>query len=509
MGTTFLKICAVYIGFLISCAVIAQPAIAAKKLLENWNSTPALDCSWRDGDIDRYVDTTDNKLHLAIRPYAASIDGDFCRDRARARFKDPASISSFTVTVNINKIEYKPEMLMTGAEVNGMFYKSTRAGDGATGDVQFKIRFGDRGSGLEVWWDMFESLNPDFTDEFKTTDVIVAPGTAGLATGNDYEITLEYDGDHTLSYSFAGGTINETGTATGPDHGDSPFYQGKALEARIYIDKPLITSPDINTLDVVYSDLYINGSATPYDTFTTPLNSTLWKEPDSAATVTANRLKMSVVSTTTDDQLIETLLPNRYGSSKFMQADIMLQGGLIPDGTRGETRMKNNWGNGKHTTEGDWDGSVATYSGIRKSNTTNEYQACCWTSMDDNTAVPDPWVDIFFNCVDASPDKFYTFSTERSGTVISCTIRDTASNAVLDHQTADTKDFGLATIYPVNQRKKLYTLLRKIPGPGRKEAIGYFDNVYIDDGITTVPPVSPARSISPAIRYLLLGNSMK
>lgn len=463
---------------------------AAVMLVENWDTNAALDASWSNtgqGDVQRFVDITQNELNLIVRPFMQ--DGGL--SRSRVRFQNPGDIDRvLATTIRLMAINHASGMGYTVAQLSAIFYNKNLSPVDATGDVSATVRIGDRGNGLEAWLSAWESTNASFTDALETSITLVPPGT--LALNTDYQVSLVYDGSNSFTATITdGGALNVTQTVDGPDRpaaGGASFFRYKALEARVSADSTLTSDPDANKIHAVFSSIRVDNEIDLYDDLTTPLQSSKFGEPDSASTVTSNMLKMQAKSAGTEasEIIVENTvdLPNEFNGYPLLQADLKLEGNAVPTATRAEVTMKGYWGNGEHVNGSDnGDGSIVTYSIVRKERESDDYKVCCIAEMQDwdfsIATPPDTWVTIFGECVNIpSPDTMYTFTVKKVGTQLSCQVSETASGQMLISKSGDAKTIGINTIYPVGQRT---TLRARVRDNHPAEAIGYFDNIYVGD----------------------------
>ncbi len=168
-------------------------------------STPVLDCSKFDYGTNSNTDIYANssRLHLTLEPYSSAPG----KCRARVLFEQiiaREAANAISTNVRLTSAILKGEMNYTAFELSGYFYNTrsdeeraafasspAATGNTAQGEVGAYIRFGNRGSGLEVWYEIWESLDKsEHNTAIRAQGVVVAPGT--LTLGVDYPISIVY-----------------------------------------------------------------------------------------------------------------------------------------------------------------------------------------------------------------------------------------------------------------------------------------------------------------------------
>ncbi len=484
-------------SFLFITVFAVTNGFASKKLVENWNTTPALDAAWSNtGGHDSQVYINNGELHQILRPYSATESN--LPINARNRFADATAnvLTKFQTTVRIeaiSNISQIPALEYAVAEFTGFFYNTSSNPSDATGDIMYQIRFGDRGNGLEVWWILLEFTDGNYIGYTEHGSGIIAAPSGGWQTGQDYTLQVIYDGAETFTATF-GGTPTTPAAVSGPSRLDNATWKGKYIRSRIWINQPFTGDPDTNKLHVVFDDIQIGINADPlssYDNFDgadAALSLTNWNEKEliRQATVANNMLKMSLKTASTDtipsDGInLRANLPDMYSKTKYLQVDMRLTGGVIPDATRGQIYAGGIWGNGKYTSTnfpGDSDGGISFQASLIKNhNPPFNYQVTCYMSMC-NDASCTAFIDLNLATwgADAAPDTTYTATLTQTGTVFSCKFTNTATGAVLFSESSDISTHGISEVAPIGEYKRLRARVRFNPG----EVVSYVDNIYVE-----------------------------
>lgn len=488
-------------------------SVSAKKLLENWDTTPALDASWGSvGGDDHRVYIQSGELHLENRPYSATENGEDFRMGAEIRF--PNSGSTFTEFQAVYRLESLCDAQNTAAittcsvEYSGFFYNVNASPSDGTGDVLFQLRFGDKGAGLQTWWEIWQSQDGNYTNFTLINEGDITPPGGGWQLSTNYTLAVTYDNAETFTGTFGGQPIIG---ATGPTKNAPPNFSLRRLRNRIILTTPFSGDPDPQTVHSVIDNVQVgNGMGLSlYEDFNNAdeaLSTTKWRDDRLArqATVKNNRLKMSNKTANTDmvdsaGAVLRARLPDKYQDTTFIQADMEITDGITQDGTRSEIRFSGDWGNAKYTSyPGNSDGKVFAMARLRKRDSAPYgYDAGCYVSVD-NDGTGNNFTDLNWdgtNQASISPDKEYTLSLQRTGTTFYCRVIDKAASSILVNTSGNLSNQGFATITEVSEHtlgKELNVRVRNNAGAVQ----GYFDNVYIEGSsllLNIVPIISNAR----------------
>jgi len=190
----------------------------ARELVDDFNG-PTIDFTkWSEFDpafseseFASRIDTTANNLVLINKSDGSS----FHNTRIFVLNTTSTALQATISVVSIDDGGSQAE-----ASVQGRYYNANSAAPvDDVGEVVARVLIGDRGNGLEAWWEILESTDPDFNASNKTTGAIIAPGT--LNTNTPYITKVEYDANQTFIF-----TVDSTGS--GPVLG--PVRIGPAKE---------------------------------------------------------------------------------------------------------------------------------------------------------------------------------------------------------------------------------------------------------------------------------------
>ena len=244
-------------------------------------------------------------------------------------FQNPQSITSIecrlTMVATALDTGTNPESF---AKIGGFFY-NTKGSGGATGDVWAAVYIGNRGSGLEAYWEIQESLDGDLKNlEDKGTGTLIAPGT--LTYGTAYNVKISYNGSNGFIFTVDGQSNNFSGPAR--------------KRAEVTEFKGLITGIDadggsgIGYASALFDDVYINNEATIYDNFFSAyIDPTKWQHLEFAREIANGKLRLSVQP----DGYRKTakIRPNDQAAS-YLQARFLIKNdSQLSSGARAKARI--------------------------------------------------------------------------------------------------------------------------------------------------------------------------
>ena len=214
------------------------------------------------------------------------------------------------------------------ARVGGIFYNVQSSG-GRTGDIWAEVLVGDRGSGLEAWYDVAKTLDDEGNAwEDIGGDTLIPPGT--LQTGTAYPVELEYTNEHDIIFRVAGQS------ATFPDAGRQrpPVTLFKQLGTCIQADDGSGTG----YVSALFDDVFINDEAQAYDTFNAAfIDTTKWNEQESVREISNDKLRLNVRA---DGQRESATITPVDQSTTYLEAKILVESGSqVSAGTDGFARI--------------------------------------------------------------------------------------------------------------------------------------------------------------------------
>lgn len=186
--------------------------------------------------------------------------------------RNPEEITAIEVTTTLieARVDSSPG---TGslARIAGYFYNINETG-GATGDILAIVSMGDRGSGLEAFWQVFETTTDD-SDAWTTiaTGSLIIPG--GLEYGVPYKLKLSYSQLESGEGQFIFEASDQIDTYTGPMVKRDPVKAFKGLSQLILAEN----SQNDGFIHVEFDDVIVNNSTQIYDDFSAPLDLGKWK----------------------------------------------------------------------------------------------------------------------------------------------------------------------------------------------------------------------------------------
>ena len=322
------------VTFLIFCFTIGD-AIAGKKLLDDFSGTYMDPEKWQYREFVREV---------AGGQLVLKLGSESGRDVVRnvTSFQNPGAVNKIACTITV--VDVKPDTGVDDnsfARIGGIFYNTQNAG-GATGDIWADIRIGDRGSGLEAWWQIWKALNDDFSDEeLVASDTLIAPGT--LQTGTAYAVELEYTNAHDIIFRVAG----QISTFPNAGRQRSPVIQQKHIGTGIDTDGGSGTG----YVSALFDDVFINDQAQAYDRFSSGLiNTAKWIQQEYVRQISNGKLRMNgrICNPAGNNQTQNVRIPSIPVNfdRRYIEAKMLIKSDTqVPAGQTGYARLAGNYYN--------------------------------------------------------------------------------------------------------------------------------------------------------------------
>ena len=325
---------------------ISFPAMAAKELVDDFNGA-AIDFSKWSGfdpadDISEYfvrVSTDDDNLVLINASDGTSLYRPQGSHGSRTWLRSAGS-GAFQATISV--VSVVDGGGIATANLEGAYYNTISATPAdQTGDVVAMVSIGDRGNGLEAWWEILVSTHPGFETFNETSGVIIAPGTLNLNTPYIAKIELVDINPATPTFTF---TVDGTGSGPvlGPPKMGFPNFQRQHLST---LTRCCGINPSIHaTFDDVFKGnvLLDDFSTGPY------LDRSKWGHY-SGAVVLSQRIEPTITgklfmfvsdenilqnSKPSTDFILRERNPDRIEALVSISSDSMLEAGL-----RGRARL--------------------------------------------------------------------------------------------------------------------------------------------------------------------------
>ncbi len=255
-------------------------AIASRTLYDDFSGTNIDSQKWNEGEFVREVNA--GKLISKVGNHPAANHA-----RNRTAFQNPSTINTIEcdIIVAATNLDTGTDPISV-ARVDGRFYNTLNSGT-EKGDIWVGLFIGDRGSGLEAWWEVNESLDDEGNSwEEKGSGSFTS---TALTYGNPYTVKIEYDGANRFTFTVAG----ESYPFTGPGRKGAEFTEYKALETLASSDG----GSGIGYTSASFDNVYINKQGTAYDTFNTaPLDPINWKHLEFVRKIKDGKLHLTAHS---------------------------------------------------------------------------------------------------------------------------------------------------------------------------------------------------------------------
>lgn len=215
-------------------------ASAERTLVDDFSATGLDFTTWSSTANLREI--VDGRLVLK----AGSAAGTGSRTRLRTR---STALSSLAATVTVENVEIEAGS-WSMVRLEGIYYNVLSASPtDYTGDIWAAIFIGERGNGLEAWWEVWESLNSGFTDDvMRDGGTLVLPGV--LTIGTAYQAKIEYDGNTQFTFTLGANVAN----GNGPPRMGGPSDGYQEFSTRVYAGGSVHATLDDTVADDVVSD---------------------------------------------------------------------------------------------------------------------------------------------------------------------------------------------------------------------------------------------------------------
>jgi len=309
---------------LFSIFTVWAQAFAATSLLDDF-SGPYLDSQkWEYRELVREV--VGGEL-------VSKIGNNTFNEEARdnTAFQNPGSIHTIECDIKV-----VAAVLDTGtdprsfARINGRFYNTNMLNPTThKGDIWAGVFIGDRGSGLEAWWEIWESTDDEGNSWADGGHgPLIGPGT--LTIGNPYTAKIEYDGNKQFTFTVAGVS---SGPVVGPDRLGAAFLAFKGLGTGAYSAGGTGTG----YASALFDNVYTNNSA--YDDFssTPTLDQTKWQALEFAREISGGKLRLNVQA---DGGRRDATLWPIDQTTAYLEAKVLVKSGSqVSLGTTGLARI--------------------------------------------------------------------------------------------------------------------------------------------------------------------------
>ena len=272
--------------FLIPLILITYslPSWAVRELVDDFNGSTIDFTKWSDfdpafsaGEFAARIDTTADNLVLI-----AASDGSRYQ-RTRISVLNP-SLTALQATISV--VSVADGGSTASANIEGRYYNANSVAPvDATGDVFATVAIGDRGSGLEAWWEIIESTDANFDAWTQiSSGTIIVPGT--LSTNTPYIAKVEYFGNHF--------TFTVDGMSSGPVLGPARMGPADFSYQRLSTSTDCCgTNPSIHA---TFDDVVLDNLLGIYDDFSSGIHidSTKWDTYLGSRVAAAGKLVLNV-----------------------------------------------------------------------------------------------------------------------------------------------------------------------------------------------------------------------
>ncbi len=260
------------------CILYHLCGVSASMAFDTFSGAAMDDTKWQQPEYVREISGSQLVLKAANRSGSTS-------SRVNTYLINPGTITDIEcmMTLSSSTNVDTGSGVESAARIDGFFY-NTQSGGGVAGDIWAGVKIGDRGAGLESWWEVYEVVSSDYSMEEKSTGTIIAPGT--LAYDTPYPAKLSYDGANGFTFTINGVTASYT---SGPARAAAAYTNSKGISASAYG-----SAGDAYT-SVSFDDVTLNSSATVYDDFSSsPLDPAKWTSREEVRDLSDGKIRLNI-----------------------------------------------------------------------------------------------------------------------------------------------------------------------------------------------------------------------
>jgi hypothetical protein len=304
----------IFIVFFLSLVICNGNALAGKVLVDTFSSGYLDDARWWPRE---YVHEVANgqytsKLGNSIGMGAEVIPGIF---QVELPFADPGEINAIQAEITlVEAIPDKQDLESESCAIIGGFFYSINEIEELAGDIYAEIYIGNRGNGLEAFWE----VNKRMTNDSLQWELL-GEGTIILDSPMQFNVPvtvkLSYDGNKTFVFSVNGKTNNFTGTI---EKKRGPQESFKALLVGI----EAFDGSNSGFISAKFDNVYINNFQTIYDNFSgSTINLTKWSYTEWVREVANGRLQ-SVLKRSNSNGQVSTYLSTK--EAPYLEAKVRI-----------------------------------------------------------------------------------------------------------------------------------------------------------------------------------------
>jgi hypothetical protein len=312
--------CLVTILIILFVFAILANAVTEKVLYDDFMD-PIIDSQkWLDGEMIREV--VNGKL---ISKIGNSVSQKNIRHRTELINLSSIEAIQCDISVNVATLDAGPNS-DAFARVGGRFYNS-RGTPTQMGDIYSGVYIGNRGNGIQAWWEVWEALDIEaYNWEKIGSGTLTVPE---LAYGQSYTVKIDYNGTNEFTFTAEG----VSDSFTGPQRKGPETLSYKGLDTGVSTDG----EGGNGYVSASFDNVYINDQGTAFDDFSSsPLDQTKWRQPECARKIENGQLLLTVHSIGEKETTkIEIAKP-----APFVEATVAINNeSWIGDGARGIVRL--------------------------------------------------------------------------------------------------------------------------------------------------------------------------
>jgi hypothetical protein len=400
----------------LASAMASTSTIAAPSLFEDFSDSISLDKYWAmEESIE--LDPVTQKLLVSAKGRAferKSRDNDLVLvDTSVATLQANLSVSSVSLS--------NPDAQQALLGISGTFYNSESVSPSTElGEVFVRVAIGDRGTGLEAWYEMQVSTADDWSN-----GTISEASLGPVDLNTEYTASISYDGDNTFTVQFDNGPAI---VFDGPPRMGPAFSDYRAISNRIRFGQDNSTPTLYDSMQDIGEPASILGTvddvvteAGLLDDFSgANLNQAIWASDETTVMVVDDALEMKV--TGQGEQQTERFWIKQKGLDSFGATVTLLSSSTLDKATRFRGRLAHYLSNDTYDvasgdTPNGWEGFVWTQFMLERSDGKNRAVAYAERAKDADWNTSDElfWIEV---STSINLDQPYDLLIEKTGTLV-------------------------------------------------------------------------------------------
>ncbi len=324
--------------------VLQAGPLGAVTLYDDFSSNYLKKSIWTDHDtgsryLHEFVREIDTTNEVLVLKYGTNEEIYPSRQGVALVTPFAAPLTGLKADVKIVEMNNDPtDSVSVFGRIAGLFYNRDFASPAPgcfDGDIWAELAIGDRGSGLEAWFEVEEF---DTCSDDTAITVVNQSLTTGVTLQADHFYTLEiiYDSDTEFIFRISNGaSVVGEATVNGVARMGGPHGQHGTLQACVQDDPGEFLDGYVHA---EFDNVYVNGAGTAYDTFAgTQIDPLLWSGRHYVKESIGGRAQLHLRG---EDSWIRNRLYLRDRYTPYLEATAQMESGsTVSAGALGRVRI--------------------------------------------------------------------------------------------------------------------------------------------------------------------------